>query len=153
MEKAIRFEKPSEVRTAVGKEVCVTDWVTVDQQRIDKFAEATGDFQWIHVDVERAKASPYGGTIAHGFLTLSLAPLLVQEVVEVPDASIVINYGLNKVRFPAPVPVGSRVRADVSCVAVDDVPGGRQATYAVTLEREGGTKPVCVAELLLRYGA
>jgi len=125
----------------------------VTQEQVGLFADATGDHQWIHLDAERAKTGPFGGTIAHGFLTLSLAPLLVQEVVEVPDASIVINYGLNKVRFPAPMPVGSRVRADVSCVAVDDVPGGQQATYAVTFEREGGTKPVCVAELLLRYGA
>ena len=137
----------------IDQEVAVSDWLDVTQAKIDQFAEATGDRQWIHIDTERAAGSPFKGTIAHGFLTLSLAPLLVQEVVEVPDASIVINYGLNKVRFPAPVPVGSRVRADVSCVAVDDVPGGRQATYAVTLEREGGTKPVCVAELLLRYGA
>jgi len=137
----------------VGHDFGASDPITVDQDRINAFADVTGDHQWIHLDAERAKAGPFGGTIAHGFLTLSLAPLLVQEVVEVADASVVINYGLNKVRFPAPVPVGSRVRADVSCAAVDDVPGGKQAAYTVTFEREGGTKPVCVAELLLRYGA
>ena len=145
--------KLDELRTHVGQRLGAGPWQEVTQEQVGLFADATGDHQWIHLDAERAKTGPFGGTIAHGFLTLSLAPLLVQEVVEVPDASIVINYGLNKVRFPAPMPVGSRVRADVSCVAVDDVPGGQQATYAVTFEREGGTKPVCVAELLLRYGA
>ena len=141
------------LKDEVGKELGVSEWVAVDQAMIDRFAEATGDFQWIHVDVARAKASPFGGTIAHGFLTLSLAPMLVAEVFEVADAGIKINYGLNRVRFPAPLPVGSRVRADVTCAAVEEVPGGLQGTFAVTFEREGGTKPVCVAELLLRYGA
>ena len=150
---AERTLKRDELRNYVGQRLGASAWHEVTQEQVGLFADATGDHQWIHVDPARAAAGPFGGTVAHGFLTLSLAPLLVQEVVEVPDASIVINYGLNKVRFPAPMPVGSRVRADVSCVAVDDVPGGRQATYAVTLEREGGTKPVCVAELLLRYGA
>jgi MaoC like domain len=97
----------------------------VTQEQVNLFADATGDHQWIHVDPERATAGPFGGTIAHGFLTVSLAPLLVQEVLEVADASITINYGLNKVRFPAPVPVGSRIRAEISCAAVDDVPVGR----------------------------
>ena len=145
--------KLDELRNHVGQRLGVGPWHDVTQEQVGLFADATGDHQWIHLDAERAKTGPFGGTIAHGFLTLSLAPELVQEVVEVADATVVINYGLNKVRFPAPVPVGSRVRADVSCAAVDDVPGGQQATYAVTFEREGGTKPVCVAELLLRYGA
>ena len=112
MEKAIRSEKPSEVHTAVGKEICVTDWVTVDQQRIDKFAEATGDFQWIHVDVERAKTSPYGGTIAHGFLTLSLLGGFYEPYLQhaFPFCDLGLNYGLNKIRFTSPVRSGSRLR-------------------------------------------
>ena len=137
----------------VGKELGVSDWITIDQRRIDDFAACTGDHQWIHVDPARAAAGPFGRTVAHGFLTLSLAPVLVQEVLEVADASVTINYGLNKVRFPAPMPVGSRVRANVTCAAVDEVQGGLQATYTVTFECEGESKPVCVAELLLRYGA
>jgi acyl dehydratase len=145
--------KLDELPSHVGQHLGVGPWHEVTQEQVGLFADATGDHQWIHLDAERAKTGPFGGTIAHGFLTLSLAPVLVQEVVEVADASVVINYGLNKVRFPAPVPVGSRVRADVSCAAVDDVPGGKQAAYTVTFEREGGSKPVCVAELLLRYRA
>jgi acyl dehydratase len=145
--------KLDELHNHVGQHLGTGPWHEVTQEQVGLFADATGDHQWIHLDAERAKSGPFGGAIAHGFLTLALAPLLVQEVVEVADASVVINYGLNKVRFPAPVPVGSRVRADVSCVAVDHVSGGQQATYAVTFEREGGTKPACVAELLLRYGA
>ena len=145
--------KVDELHNQVGQHLGAGPWHEITQEQVGLFADATGDHQWIHVDPERAKTGPYGRTVAHGFLTLSLAPELLLEVVEVADASIVINYGLNKVRFPAPVPVGSRVRADVTCVAVDDVPAGKQATYAITFELEGGTKPVCIAELLLRYGA
>lgn len=145
--------KLDDLHDHVGQHLGVGPWHEVTQEQVGLFADATGDHQWIHLDPERAKTGPFGRTVAHGFLTLSLAPELVQEVVEVADASVVINYGLNKVRFPAPLPVGGRVRADVSCAAVDDVAGGKQATYAVTFEQEGGTKPVCVAELLLRYGA
>ena len=145
--------KVDELRNQVGQHLGTGPWHEVTQEQVGLFADATGDHQWIHIDPERAKTGPFGGTVAHGFLTLSLAPLLLGEVVEVADASLVINYGLNKVRFPAPLPVGSRVRADVSCTAVDDVPGGKQATYTMTFERDGGAKPVCVAELLLRYGA
>jgi acyl dehydratase len=145
--------KRDELRNYVGKRLGASAWHEVTQAQVDLFADATGDHQWIHVDPERAASGPFGGTVAHGFLTLSLAPPLVWEVLEVADASVTINYGLNKVRFPAPLPVGSRVRADVTCAAVDDVPGGLQATFAVTFEREGGDKPVCVAELVLRYGA
>ena len=116
MEKAIRFEKPSEVHTAVGKEICVTDWVTVDQHRIDKFAEATGDFQWIHVDVERAKTSPYGGTIAHGFLTLSLLGGFYEPYLQhaFPFCDLGLNYGLNKFASPRPCAAGADY-AVVSC--------------------------------------
>jgi acyl dehydratase len=145
--------KRDELRAHVGQRLGASAWHQVTQEQVRLFADATGDHQWIHLDTERAAAGPFGGTIAHGFLTLSLAPQLVAEVLEVADAAITINYGLNRVRFPAPLPVGSRVRADVTCAAVEDVPGGQQVTYAVTFEREGGEKPVCVAELLLRYGA
>jgi acyl dehydratase len=144
--------KLDELRNRVGERLGASAWHEVTQEQVSMFADATGDHQWIHLDQERAAAGPFGGTIAHGFLTLSLAPMLVHEVFEVADAGITINYGLNRVRFPAPLPVGSRVRADVTCAAVDEVPGGLQATFAVTFEREGVTKPVCVAELLLRYG-
>jgi acyl dehydratase len=144
--------KRDELRAHVGQRLGASAWHQVTQEQVRLFADATGDHQWIHLDAERAAAGPFGGTIAHGFLTLSLAPQLVAEVLEVADAAITINYGLNRVRFPAPLPVGSRVRADVTCAAVDDVPGGQQVTYVVTFEREGGEKPVCVAELLLRYG-
>jgi len=145
--------KLDELRNHVGERLGASTWHEVTQEQVSMFADATGDHQWIHLDQERAAAGPFGGTIAHGFLTLSLAPMLVNEVFEVADAGITINYGLNRVRFPAPLPVGSRVRADVTCAAVEEVPGGLQAAFAVTFEREGGTKPVCVAELLLRYGA
>ena len=145
--------KLDELPNHVGERLGASGWHEVTQEQVRLFADATGDHQWIHLDQERAAAGPFGGTIAHGFLTLSLAPVLVHEVFDVPDARITINYGLNRVRFPAPLPVGSRVRADVTCVAVDEVPGGVQVTLAVTFEREGGGKPVCVAELLLRYGA
>jgi acyl dehydratase len=144
--------KLGELRNHVGERLGASAWHEVTQEQVSMFADATGDHQWIHLDQERAAAGPFGGTIAHGFLTLSLAPMLVHEVFEVADAGITINYGLNRVRFPAPLPVGSRVRADVTCAAVEEVSGGLQATFAVTFEREGGTKPVCVAELLLRYG-
>jgi len=142
-----------EVKALAGQDLGKSSWMEITQERVNLFADATDDHQWIHVDPERAAAGPFGGTVAHGFLTLSLAPTLVEEVLEVTDASVTINYGLNKVRFPASMPVGGRVRADVRCVAVEEVPGGLQATLAVTFEHEGSGKPVCVAELLLRYGA
>lgn len=150
---AERTLKRGELRGYVGQRLGASSWHEVTQEQVGLFADATGDHQWIHLDQERAAAGPFGGTIAHGFLTLSLAPMLVHEVFEVADAGVTINYGLNRVRFPAPLPVGSRVRADVVCSAVDEVPGGLQVTLAVTFEREGGGKPVCVADLLLRYGA
>ncbi len=145
--------KLEELRNHVGQRLGASAWHEVTQEQVAMFADATGDHQWIHLDQERAAAGPFGGTIAHGFLTLSLGPMLVHEVFEVADASMGINYGLNRVRFPAPLPVGSRVRADVTLAALDEVPGGLQATLAVTFEREGGGKPVCVAEWLVRYGA
>ena len=145
--------KLDDLHNHVGERLGASAWHEVTQEQVSMFADATGDHQWIHLDQERAATGPFGGTIAHGFLTLSLAPMLVNEVFEVADAGVTINYGLNRVRFPAPMPVGSRVRADVTCAAVEEVPGGLQVTLAVTFEREGGTKPLCEAELLLRYGA
>jgi acyl dehydratase len=135
----------------VGQHVGYSEWHEVTQEQVNLFADATGDHQWIHVDVERAKAGPFGGPIAHGYLTLSLTPTLLTEVFVVKGVSMGINYGLNKLRFPAPVPVGSRVRAAVELRQVERTPGGAQVTLGVTYEREGEAKPVCVAEVLFRY--
>jgi acyl dehydratase len=141
----------AELKSLTGQEVVVSDWIDISQQRVDTFAEATGDRQWIHVDVERSRReSPYGGTIAHGFLTLSLVPGLMDTALCMTDVRVALNYGLNKVRFPAPVLVGSRVRGRIMLLAVDDIPDGAQMTWQVTIEREGGDKPVCVAELVSR---
>jgi acyl dehydratase len=127
-----------------------SSWVDIPQEKIDAFAEATGDHQWIHVDPERAREGPFGTTIAHGYLTLSLLPAASSELLP-RDGSMGINYGLNRVRFPAPVPVGSRVRASFEVRAVDEIEGGVQVTMGATVEREGGDKPVCVAEVVFRY--
>ena len=135
----------------VGTHFGYTSWHVITQPQVDSFAEATRDDQWIHVDVERAKAGPFGGTIAHGFLTLSLAPVLLDEVLRVDDASRTINYGLERVRFPAPVPVGSRVRLGVELSSLEQVAGGVQAAFAFVFELEGRDKPCCVGELLLRF--
>ena len=138
-------------RERVGQEVAVSDWAEITQQRIDEFAQATGDFQWIHVDVDRAKKeSGYGTTIAHGFLTLSLLPHFLVESIEMRGLRMGVNYGLNRVRFTGPVPSGSRVRARFVLAAVEDIKGGVQLTWNVSVEREGGDKPVLVAEWLTR---
>ena len=138
----------------VGQELGPTGWIEVTQERIDAFADATEDHQWIHVDPERAAAGPFGTTIAHGYLTLSLcAPLLSEVLEDVEGSGMSINYGTNKVRFPAPVPAGSRIRARVKVASVEEVQGGEQIVLETTIEREGGEKPVCVAELVIRkYG-
>jgi acyl dehydratase len=139
------------LRARVGTELGRSRWVEVDQARIATFADATDDHQWIHVDAERAaRESPFGTTVAHGFLTLALLPALLADVLDLSDARLVVNYGLNKVRFPAPLPSGSRVRAAIVLAALDEEGGAAQLTLAVTVEREGGTKPVCVAEFLVR---
>jgi acyl dehydratase len=138
-------------RDLVGKELGPTGWLEVTQERVDTFAEATGDPQWIHVDPQRAAAGPFGGTIAHGFLTLALCVPLMAAVVCPAGYSMGINYGVNRVRFPAPVPVGSRIRARFRVESVEEVQGGDQALIQATVEREGGEKPVCIAELLVRY--
>jgi acyl dehydratase len=139
------------LKAAVGQHVGYSEWHRVTQEQVNLFADATGDHQWIHVDVERAKSGPFGGPIAHGYLTLSLTPTLLTEVFVVTGVSMAINYGLNKVRFPSPVPVGSQVRAGIEIAAVEEVSGGAQVSLTVTYEIEGGTKPVCVAEILFRY--
>jgi acyl dehydratase len=140
-----------ELQGLIGQEVAVTEWFPVTQERVSLFAEATGDHQWIHLDVERSrKESPYGGTIAHGFLTLSLLPMMMQSAVSMPPAKLSVNYGLNKVRFPAPVPVGSRIRGRMTLLEMEDLDGGMQIVWKVTMELEGGDKPVCVAESIVR---
>jgi acyl dehydratase len=146
------FETLAELPPRVGQEVAVSDWITVTQDQVQLFADATGDHQWIHIDVERARAGPFGAPIAHGFLTLALLPQFFQMCVRAPQLRMSINYGLNKVRFPAPVPVGSRVRARIQLVACDPLEGGGvQIVWGVTVEREGSDKPVCVAETLTRW--
>ncbi|MET9484900.1 MaoC family dehydratase [Streptomyces sp. NPDC006638] len=145
------FTSAEELRAGVGEQLGHSDWLEVDQKRIDLFAEATGDHQWIHVDPERAAAGPFGTTIAHGYLTLSLLPVFVPQIIAVENVTMGVNYGTNKVRFPAPVPVGSRLRASAVLQSVEEAGGGVQLTALVTVEREGGTKPVCVAESVSRY--
>jgi acyl dehydratase len=140
-----------EIKAKVGEELGVSSWHEVTQQDIDTFADVTGDHQWIHVDVERAKQTPFGGTIAHGYYTLSLAPALSQEVLAFDGFAFALNYGVNKVRFPSPLPVGSKVRARAAIASVDDIPGGIQVATTLTFERDGGDKPVCVAETLARF--
>jgi acyl dehydratase len=140
------------VREAAGRHLGYSDWLEITQDRVDRFADATGDHQWIHVDVERARAeSPYGGPIAHGYLTLSLTNYLVPTIFRVDGISMAVNYGVDKVRFPTAVPVGGRIRAAVEVVDVIDVPGGVQAKTLVTVELEGSEKPACVVESLSRF--
>ena len=147
----LELETPKDLATYVGKEVGVSDWVTVSQDRINQFADATGDHQWIHVDPERAKDGPFGGTIAHGYLTLSLGPLLAPQVMSATGFQMGVNYGCGKVRFPSPVPVGSKLRLGVEVKDVEVIaPGQAQATYLYTFEVEGASKPSCVAEIIVR---
>ncbi|MBA6437962.1 MULTISPECIES: MaoC family dehydratase [Streptomyces] len=145
------FTSPDELRSAVGEELGPSDWLEIDQKRIDLFADATGDHQWIHVDPEKAAAGPFGTTIAHGYLTLSLLPLFTPQLLRVEGVRMGINYGVNKVRFPSPVPVGSRLRATGRIVEAAEVKDGLQMTLTVTLEREGADKPACVAESVVRF--
>ncbi|RKN43833.1 MaoC family dehydratase [Streptomyces hoynatensis] len=151
MARARRFTSPERLLAAVGEELGISDWLTVDQERVDRFAEATGDHQWIHVDPERAKDGPFGTTIAHGYLTLALLPVLTPQLLLVEGVTMAVNYGVNRVRFPAPLPVGSRVRATGTILGASRVAGGVQLTLAVTVTREGGDKPVCAAETVTRY--
>ena len=145
------FQNLAELPALVGHEVAVSDWLTVTQEQVDLFAKATGDHQWIHVDVERAKAGPFGAPIAHGFLTLSLIPRFFETSMEIRNTRMGVNYGLNKVRFTAPVPVGSRLRARMKLLACESIDNdGVQMTWLVTVEREGSDRPVCIAESLSR---
>jgi acyl dehydratase len=139
-----------ELKQAAGQDLGTSDWHEVTQDAIDAFADVTGDHQWIHVDPDRARDTPFGGTIAHGYYTLSLTPMFTQQIFGLDGFGFAVNYGLNKVRFPAPLPVGSRVRMHAKLAALDELPGGAQITIQVTFEREGGDKPVCVAETVAR---
>jgi len=140
-----------ELKQLAGQELGSGDWHEVTQEQINQFADATGDHQWIHTDVERAKKGPFGGPIAHGYFTLSIIPVLLRDVMSVEGMRMGINYGLNKLRFPAPVPIGSKVRASVKCASVDEVSGGLQGTFDVTVEVDGQDKPGCAAQVIYRY--
>ena len=142
---------PEALRDLQKKHIGWTSWHEVDQNQVNLFADATGDHQWIHVDPERAASGPFGAAIAHGYLTLSLAPVLLSELLTVEGMAFGVNYGCNKVRFPSPVKVGSKLRMGAEVTSVEDVPGGVQATYTLTIETEGSTKPSCVAEVVYRY--
>ncbi|WP_298927985.1 MaoC family dehydratase [uncultured Ramlibacter sp.] len=145
------FASLAELPPLVGQDLATSDWVTVTQEQVNQFAQATGDHQWIHVDVEKAKAGPFGGPIAHGFLTLSMIPRFFDSAMEIRGTRMGVNYGLNKVRFTSPVPVGSRLRAHMKLLACDPIDnGGMQMAWQVTVEREGADKPACVAESLAR---
>jgi acyl dehydratase len=139
------------LRDRVGQEVAVSDWTAVTQERIDQFADATGDHQWIHVDQARASQSPFQTTIAHGFLTLSLISMMLRSAVNPTGLRMAINYGLNRVRFIAPVPSGARIRGRFTLAGIEEAGGAIQATWSAIIERDGGDKPVCVAEWLVRY--
>ncbi len=144
-------EGPDALRALKGQDLGYGPWRTVTQEQVNTFADATDDHQWIHVDVERAKAGPFGSTIAHGYLTLSLIPSFVRDIVQFQGFTLGLNYGLNTVRFPAPVPVGSQLRAGVKVIDVTDAGSALQIVMRITIEVEGGTKPVCVAEMVFRY--
>lgn len=145
------FETLADLAACVGQEVAVSDWITITQEQVNRFADATGDHQWIHVDPERARQGPFGAPIAHGFLTLSLLPRFFESSFDVRGSRMGVNYGLNKVRFTAPVPVGSRLRARMTLLSAEPVAGdGLQMAWQVQIEREGVDKPVCVAESLVR---
>ena len=145
------FENPGALLEAVGSELGPTDWLEIDQTRINLFADATGDHQWIHVDPERAKDGPFGATIAHGYLTLSLANLFLPQLMEVHNVSMGVNYGCEKVRFPAPVPVGSRVRGRGEILTAEEMKGGVQVVVRVTVEVEGADRPGCVVDTISRF--
>lgn len=145
------FDSPQALLDAVGQELGTSDWTTVTQEQINLFADATGDHQWIHVDVEKAKAGPFGAPIAHGYLTMSLASMFLPQILQVHGISMGLNYGVDKVRFPSPVPVGSRLRGTGTLVSATEVPGGVQAVTRVTIEREGSDKPAAIVDTVSRY--
>jgi acyl dehydratase len=141
----------SDLSAHAGRSLGTSSWRSVTQEDIDTFARLTGDQQWIHVDPARAAAGPFGATIAHGYFTLALSTVFLYELVEVTGAALILNYGSNRVRYPTPVPVGSNVRAAIEVAEVDAIPGGVQVVYRLTYEREGATKPACVADIVFRY--
>ncbi len=145
------FESLAELASAVGEHLGYSDWHTVTQEQVNAFADATGDHQWIHVDPQAAAHGPFGSTVAHGYLTLSIIPMLAVQVYRVGGIRMGVNYGLNRVRFPAPLPTGSKVRAGVRLASVEEIPGGVHVVSEVTVERDGGEKPCCVAETVSRY--
>jgi len=145
------FETPAELLKAVGRELGKSDWMEITQERIDKFAEATGDHQWIHVDPERAKDGPFGTCIAHGYLTQSLVNFFLPQIVEVRGISMGVNYGADKLRFPAPVPVGSRIRGSAELIKAEEIKGCVQSTIRVSVEIEGSDRPGCVIDTISRY--
>ena len=150
--KSTRFKGIEDAKSLTGQEIGVSDWLLIQQERVDAFARITGDQQWIHVDVERAKReSPFGGPIVHGYLTLSLLAKFALECIAVEGIKLAVNYGLNRVRFASPVKVGSRIRARFVLGAVDDIPGGAQMLWQAVVEIEGGDKPACVAEMVTRW--
>ena len=150
--KSTRFSGIADAKARLGQEIGVSDWLLIDQERVNAFARVTGDEQWIHVDVERAqRESPFGGPIAHGYLTLSLLAKFAQECIAVEGSKLAVNYGLNRVRFASPVKVGSRVRASFVLAELEEIPGGAQIVWKATIAIEGGEKPACVAEMVTRW--
>ena len=145
------FSGIDDLKARVGEDLGHSEWMEITQERVNQFADATGDHQWIHIDPERAKAGPFGGPIAHGYLTISLAPVLLGSVIRVDGISMGVNYGLNKLRFPSPVPVGSKLRLGAVLANVEDVAGGVQVTMDLTFEVDGQAKPACVAQAVYRY--
>jgi acyl dehydratase len=150
---ARQIENIDALKKLVGEHLGYSDYLTITQEQVGLFADATGDHQWIHIDVERAKKGPFGGPIAHGYLTLSLGPVLLPQIFSVGGVAMGVNYGCNKVRFMSPVPVGSKLRAGVKVMSVEDVAGGAQVTLETTFEVEGAAKPSCIAEVIFRYYA
>jgi acyl dehydratase len=147
----ITYQRLSELQGLVGSTLGISEWLHIDQDRIDQFAAVTGDDQWIHVDPVRAAAGPFGASVAHGHLTLSLVPVMVRSAFTVDDVRMTVNYGLNRVRFPAPVPAGSRLRGHFKLMTFETIAGGAQVVVEVTTEREGHSRPVCVAESVARH--
>lgn len=147
------IESIDALKGLIGEHLGYSDYMTITQERVNQFAEATGDHQWIHVDVERAKTGPFGGPIAHGYLTLSLGPVFLPQIFSVGGIAMGVNYGANKVRFVSPVPVGAQLRAGVKVMSVDDTPGGARVTLETTFECEGASKPSCIAEVIFQYFA
>jgi acyl dehydratase len=145
------LEEPADLLKLVGQRLGTTEWMKVTQEQVDRFADATGDHQWIHTDLERATKGPYRGTIAHGYLTLSLAPVVISQVLEIREITAALNYGLNKVRFPAPVRVGSQIRAAVSLMSAKQKTSGVESVFTVTYEIDGDERPACVADVIVLY--